>query len=534
MPAVSSERNMYQEYFGLNEAPFSIAPNPQYLYMSDRYREALAHLLYGVENDGGGFTLLTGEVGTGKTTICRCMLAQLPEEVDTAFIIHPKLSADELLASTCDDLGIDYPASATTRVLVDRLNKHLVNTIENGRRTLLIIDEAQNLSEEVLEQLRLLTNLETNQRKLLQIILLGQPELMELLSRKALRQLSQRITARYHLEALNRKEIKAYIAHRLSVAGARGNFFKPAAMRRVYHLSKGIPRVINLICDRALLGAFTENKALVTPAIVNKAASEVLNTVGSRWIKHLALATVPVALASIIWFMVEIDTPFSNVINDIQILSTNEHEQLISPSSTEGHGDQRSAFNDLFALWGYFLEDQTADPCQTSQLIGLSCLNQETGGLVLINQLNRPAIIKLNSTNQWVTISRISRDTVTLIASDRGYDVDYNVLDEDFDGSFTLLWQPPPDYTVPISPGDSGVEVDWLVNRLAHIDNSPQQVPGKQTSGHVFDEDILDRVKQFQRSINVPVTGIIDPEFYIHLNNVAGTGMPFLNSPHPG
>ncbi|MBD3647414.1 MAG: AAA family ATPase, partial [Pseudomonadales bacterium] len=203
---------MYDQYFGLKESPFSIAPNPRYLYMSERHREALAHLLYGIRTDGG-FILLTGEVGTGKTTVCRCLLEQLPDNVDTAFVLNPKLTADELLATICDDLGIDYPDNVTIKGLVDRLNDFLLSSLEADRRTVLIIDEAQNLSADVLEQLRLLTNLETNQRKLLQIILLGQPELLELLSQPELRQLSQRITARFHLDALNREEVAEYIEH---------------------------------------------------------------------------------------------------------------------------------------------------------------------------------------------------------------------------------------------------------------------------------------------------------------------------------
>lgn len=275
------EEYLYEQYFGLTEAPFSIAPNPQYLYMSNRHREALAHLLYGIGNNG--FILLTGEVRTGKTTVCRSLLDQLPENVDTAFVVNPKLTADELLATICDDLGVSYPTSASAKILIDCLNSHLVSTIDNDRRTLLIIDEAQNLSVEVLEQLRLLTNLETNQRKLLQIILLGQPELLDTLSKQSLRQLAQRITASFHLDALNKKEVAEYIAHRLSVAGARGNFFKRSAMDRTFALSNGVPRVINLICDRSLLGAFAENRAIVTRRIVNKAAKEILLEYRTNW-----------------------------------------------------------------------------------------------------------------------------------------------------------------------------------------------------------------------------------------------------------
>jgi general secretion pathway protein A len=285
---------MYNDYFGFNDAPFSIAPNPQYLYMSERHREALAHLLYGINTDGG-FVLLTGEVGTGKTTVCRCLLEQIPAQVDTAFVLNPKLTADELLASICDELGIDHADNAGTAVLVDKLNEFLLSAHQQDRRTVVIIDEAQNLDIEVLEQLRLLTNLETNQRKLLQIILLGQPELLDLLAKPELRQLSQRITARFHLDALHKDEVSAYISHRLQVAGGRGQLFNPAAINRIFRISGGIPRLINLICDRALLGTYVENRLQVDKRTVNNAAREILGDLPRR-----SGVTWPVGIAAVL------------------------------------------------------------------------------------------------------------------------------------------------------------------------------------------------------------------------------------------
>ena len=272
---------MYKHYFGLQDSPFSIAPNPQYLYMSTRHREALAHLLYGVKSDGG-FILLTGEVGTGKTTVCRCLLAQIPSDVDIAMVLNPKQTALELLATICDEFNINYGTEASIKTLVDKLNLFLLDSHQAGRKAILIIDEAQNLAVDVLEQLRLLTNLETNQRKLLQIILLGQPELLSLLGQQELRQLSQRVTARFHLDALNSREVAEYIQHRITVAGGNQPLFTTASVRRIYRISGGIPRLINLICDRALLGAYVENQPRVNPAIVTKAAQEVLGQSDSR------------------------------------------------------------------------------------------------------------------------------------------------------------------------------------------------------------------------------------------------------------
>jgi type II secretory pathway predicted ATPase ExeA len=252
---------VYDSYFGLTELPFSIAPDPRYLYLSDGHREALAHLLYGI-GAGGGFLQLTGEVGTGKTTVCRALLEQLPPEVDVAMVFNPALTAVELLATVCEELHIEHPRETTSfKVLGDALYRYLLDAHARGRRTVIIIDEAQNLGREVLEQIRLLTNLETTREKLLQVILIGQPELRQLLTRPDLRQLAQRVTARYHLKPFSERETRAYIHHRLRVAGQRRPIFDRRAIRAVHRHARGIPRLINTICDRALLGAYARPRA---------------------------------------------------------------------------------------------------------------------------------------------------------------------------------------------------------------------------------------------------------------------------------
>src|SRR5262245_55170369 len=300
---------MYTSFFGLHEKPFAITPDPRYLYLSERHAEALAHLLYGI-NEAGGFIQLTGEVGTGKTTIIRSLLEQLPAHADVALILNPRVTPAEFLLTICEELRIAVaePGRGSSKLLMDLIGRRLLDTHARGRRVVLIVDEAQNLSAHTLEQVRLLTNLETVTTKLLQIILIGQPELRDLLARPELRQLAQRITGRYHLSPLSPAETTGYVRHRMRVAGATAEAFAPASLREVHRVSGGVPRIINVVCDRALLGAYTKEEHRISARLVREAASEVYGRpVPAPWLKWAIAGAVAAALALIgvgLWSMI--------------------------------------------------------------------------------------------------------------------------------------------------------------------------------------------------------------------------------------
>src|SRR5688572_22806568 len=265
---------MYEPFYGFAEKPFNLTPDPKYLYLSQRHTEAFAHLEYG-RKEKGGFILVTGEVGTGKTTLARYFLSQLDERTATAFVLYPALTAAELLRSILDDLHV--PEGGTSlKDHVDALHRFLLDARSKGRDVILLIDEAQDLAPEVLEQIRLISNLETDTEKLIQIVLMGQSELQDMLSRHELRQLAQRVTAQYHLSPLTRPETEDYVAHRLRVAGGEGKVsFTAAALAAVHRHSGGVPRLINLICDRALLAGYVAGARVVDAPMVGRAAREV-------------------------------------------------------------------------------------------------------------------------------------------------------------------------------------------------------------------------------------------------------------------
>lgn len=309
---------MYLEHYGLTEPPFSITPDPRFVFLSERHRDALAHLLFGIgQGGGGGFVQLTGEVGTGKTTLCRLLLEQVPEKTRVALVLNPRLTPVELLETVCEELHIDLDGRrGSAKALVDALNAYLLDAYAQGLRVVLVIDEAQDLSVDALEQVRLLTNLETPTQKLLQIVLLAQPELRRILAREDLRQLAQRITARYHLMPLDAAETAEYVRHRFRIAGGQRFPFDASGLRRLHAHSGGVPRLINAIAERSLLAGYAHDASVLDARWVDRAAAEVLPAPANKpWRARWALASLAfvavaaLAFAAVWWSRAPAITP---------------------------------------------------------------------------------------------------------------------------------------------------------------------------------------------------------------------------------
>ena len=520
---------MYQSHFGLAEAPFSIAPDPRYLYMSLRHQEALAHLLYGLGGDGG-FVLLTGEVGAGKTTVCRCLLERIPEACDVAYIFNPKLTVEELLSTLCVEFGIECPpGNASIKVFIDCINAYLLGAHARGRNTVLIIDEAQNLSVDVLEQMRLLTNLETNQRKLLQIILLGQPELAVMLARADLRQLAQRIVARYHLGPLSRAEVAAYVSHRLDVSGAKSKLFPAALMGQLFRLSGGLPRVINVLCDRALLGAYAQGRSSVNRATLKQAAREVFPRPAGRWPANLRALLIGCLLlaggaALTAMFRQEARAPQPLAIAPVvptRAELTSLPETLEWPGKEPRTQSLALAYAALFRAWG--ADEAGPSPCRQAEDNGLRCKTAR-GGLDEIRQINRPAILYLRDASGEefnATLTGLDQRSASFAIGGETITVSLRALAAQWSGQYTLLWRVPPEVSGKPKPGERSPAVQWLARQLAP---DAAQAP----LDPVFDQALVGRLKQFQLAQGLVPDGAVGPQTLMRLSAVRDQSAPRL------
>lgn len=544
---------MYYQYFGLTEAPFSIAVNPRYLFMSARHRDALAHLLYGV-GEGGGFILLTGEVGTGKTTINRCLLEQLPQDTDIAIILNPALNAQELLASVCDEFGITYgdqPGSLKT--LTDALHQYLLENHQRGRKTVLLIDEAQHLDFDVLEQIRLLTNLETNSEKLLQIILIGQPELTQMLARPELRQLNQRITARYNLEPLNLAETGAYISHRLQVAGMRADrdVFPARVVRGIHRETGGIPRLINVLCDRILLGAYGRNKTRADMAMLKLAVAEVMGDQGgdartpvARWLLS-ALAGLS-ALAVGGWFlwqaMDEQGAPDPAVVAPAATLAEPSPNPAPAPARESGRVAATESVAapmpststpvaetarwlapgaGLQRLWQ--LHAVSAPPpsdCPRALYQGIRCLEGEATTWDELARYRRPVVLELITPARFAAealLLEIEGTTAWVYTEQGEQSVDLAALAPLWTGQYRLLWRPPAGFSQPLSVGDEGPAVTAIASLFAQLDGQPEPL-----ATQVFNAALGQRVRLFQRERGLASDGVVGLQTLLQLNEALG------------
>jgi len=545
---------MYTSFFGLNEKPFSITPDPRYLFLSERHGEALAHLVYGV-TESGGFIQLTGEVGTGKTTLVRTLLLnKMPENADVAVVLNPQLSVIEFLATICEELHIEVPHNrGSVKALTDALNRHLLKAHAEGRRTILVVDEAQNLTPAVLEQVRLLTNLETAKQKLLQIILIGQEELRDLLARNDLRQLAQRITARYHLEPLSRDETSSYIEHRLKVAGVLGEIFDAGAKKEIYRMSQGVPRLINVICDRALLGAYAQESRRVNPRLIRQAAAEVHGELEhAPWVRRTAIAAGIVGIAVIaasIWSVTQrelqvqpitvaqepvVETPPEPEPVTIETVPQQEpdtgptlDEQLKMASELTGTDYALVA---LFETWGLEYRAGGSGGCAQANESGLTCLYQR-GSWSGLRQMDRPAVLTLvdsDGNNHDVVLAGITGDNAELSLG--GVRVTHAVTDitDAWFGKFMLLWRPPTGTAISLGPGSEGHDVAWLRNSLAAIDGSYASTDSK---SEVFDAELEQLVMSFQRDHRLEVDGLAGQQTQIIINSLlAVEGTPRLST----
>lgn len=533
---------MYLRYFGLNETPFSITPDPAFVYLSTRHRDALAHLLYGIGKGGsGGFVQLTGEVGTGKTTLCRCLLEQIPEGTRIALLLNPLVTPRELLAAVSEELEIDISESIdSTRLLVDGLNRYLLDAHARGERVVVVIDEAQNLSPEALEQVRLLTNLETSKEKLLQIVLLGQPELRELLQRRNLRQLAQRITARFHLSPLGPKDTHLYIRHRMQVAGAQRNPFRRSAMNALYQRSQGIPRLINIIADRSLTAAFVKERTDVTAAMVHAAANEV--QLGERQVKRVRWPWLVAALAVLVigvlllakfsdlYFPVAppglqpadsaLPAPTGEsplqaaIVAPIELASVvapvdNELPAALDADWLENH--QYLVWQGLASVWnqrGAAFAIQAA--CNGDDSLGYACLRDQ-GNWLKIKRLGLPVMLVLQQeTPSFLLLHGVDNNRLLVGSMDQLITVSKDSVESRWLGAYLVAWPQAPGWPAIVARGDTGPAVATIME-MAMLVDLPYH------GGQVFDAAFELWLKAFQLRNGLNADGIVGRNTLLHL-----------------
>ncbi len=541
---------MYLEHYGLTEPPFSITPDPRFVFLSERHRDALAHLLFGIgQGGGGGFVQLTGEVGTGKTTLCRLLLEQIPDTTRVALVLNPRVTPVELLETICEELHLDLDGMrGSIKALVDALNAYLLEAYAQGLRVVLIIDEAQNLSVDALEQVRLLTNLETPTQKLLQIVLLAQPELRTILARDELRQLAQRITARYHLTPLDAAETGEYLRHRFRVAGGQHFPFNAAAVRRIHAHSGGVPRLINNIAERSLLAGYAHDASVIDARWVDRAAAEVLPGRTATWWPPRAMVTVPLAVAAIALLALALTLwwPRAPALSPATA-STPAAPVVAKPAKPTAQPtmDATAAVARLDAAkiapavaWGQLLERwqlpstandvAAAATCPSVLAAGVYCLRGRTTLDALIAQ-DRPALLRLRhgDSETWALLEGADVRQARLRLGNDSVAVDRIALQQLWDGEHAALWRAPAFLAETPRLGSQGAATDWVRARL-----QPRYLTA-QTGAVTFDVAMQEAVRQFQRDRGLDSDGLVGPATLLALAATSSDG-PRLTAPEGG
>lgn len=489
---------MYLSFFNLNQAPFSITPNPEFVYLSEKHQECLAHLVYGVTRGGGsGFVQLTGEVGTGKTTICRLFLKKLPENTQAALILNPNLTPLELLEVIFDELKIDkQDCDGQLNKMIDRLNQKLMTNWAAGKNTVVVIDEAQNIPRDTLEQLRLLTNLETEQQKLLQIVLIGQPELKQLTQRKDLRQLAQRITSRFHLLPLSAKETAAYIKHRLQVSGANRKIFTQGSIRRIHKLTQGTPRLINILCDRSLLAAFVAESPTVKKKHVLLAAKETLDHEPQKkyW---LYLFAPPLLFSLVAYFSVFID----------QTVTENQSEPAFQTllENTENN----NSWNAYLQRWNQQATTTwAATRCPSVAEIGMACLRRK-GNLTQIKQLNTPVLLEVEQ--RLLLLNAINPQSLLISTAKDDFQLPIKRFEKQWLGTYFVIW---PLATELVGGSPEKQINNWALQMIQAIDNDTEIKPS----------ELKEHITAFQQAHGLLPDGIVGIETQMALSLKAYRG----------